>query len=1153
MPVYNRRSDKSPRYLALRHARKLFSPPLEEEDDIITLRGGVAEAKKPEKLLPGWERLYSFYTPSIPAGKFSITTEQIVTVPNEGGTNYKPLKLTGTQVFTVVAPQYQLPAGVVHSKYPPNGHADLAQTLPHMVFSDPHLPWMRVGSRREEKDQAFNRVPWLALLVFTQDELQLTPATEPPWIGEAADKPKKSPAELQTATLSVGLSLDKLDGYQVVTPVRGRDAATTADFIFVKGDLLTELTREYDPDWIKEGAAQEKCSVGRYKWLAHVRNINTAGMAEAGEFDNEEGVFSIVMSHRTGPVDLKEPRPVYVHLVSIENLEELAWPLRSESRVALCSLASWSYMTLPADAFNVVDAMEHLGTTLGVLRPTEQQIADIRAMDGPEAQWLASRLSDGYTLAKHRTATGEMSAALYRGPFAPTVVQQQLKPLSTFGTDLQVLDQQTGLMDITYDVAWQAGRTLALGDQAFTAALGRLRTAIHREAVRLAQVKALQEDHAGGGYVDRDGALRGIVDSIGALSAGPATAAAPGAAARWSRDEVEPVDLAFGSHAVASRIGGCADEVMRGFAAARTDAAAAETDPTELYNEINAHTLGDWPPVMSWLLDRMYLANLPPQYFVPDPSHLPRESLRFFHIDQNWVDALIDGGLSIANQVEKGDDKLRTCIKTAINRYLETPLKADGYLPQVPTHGFLLRSELVTKFPDLIVEAPITGPAAGATRNPAPILRQQNLDSTVLMTLFDRTPGAEDFKSLILRQPPHQQSFAVGTGLDALRLSIDVKKVYTIPSGDAPEVRNSPFKLDDFHPDSPDAPYVWGQRSEIRTLKFPQYAKLVWQKVWDKMHPSKFDEPHPTAVMVGIQLNNPMYFLEILDKARPKFENLGGGGLRTLGMLSSPIAGPAPQGDRRLLLASDMFDTTSTLASLADRTLAAGDGGALPAAAPHVRNLPALTDEQLAPDDDADDDNLPSLRAPSEPAGYPVINYTCYSFGSFARENNAVAMFPDKLRQDLIFHVSATKGTIYNFGLLEVQISINIGDMKAERKNLTLQYDGPGASMLTNLRVNVIPVTGENSKLVLRLLPRSTSREGVQMKLLGDMSFVLNGVIVNEYAEGKGLEDDPDWPGRKYYRVLCNVTERYYGKGDNTRNFWIKIWKPEGDEFDRDD
>ena len=65
-----------------------------------------------------------------------------------------------------------------------------------------------------------------------------------------------------------------------------------------------------------------------------------------------------------------------------------------------------------------------------------------------------------------------------------------------------------------------------------------------------------------------------------------------------------------------------------------------------------AAALGDRSPplpgdVLAWFGNLAMLQGVPFSYLVPDERMLPPESIRFFHVDQNWIDALIDGAFSI--------------------------------------------------------------------------------------------------------------------------------------------------------------------------------------------------------------------------------------------------------------------------------------------------------------------------------------------------------------------------------------------------------------------------------------------------------------------------------------------------------------------------
>jgi hypothetical protein len=56
------------------------------------------------------------------------------------------------------------------------------------------------------------------------------------------------------------------------------------------------------------------------------------------------------------------------------------------------------------------------------------------------------------------------------------------------------------------------------------------------------------------------------------------------------------------------------------------------------------------------LAELRLLCGIPYNYLVPDERMLPPESIRFFHLDMDWVNALIDGAYSIGRNPVAGDD-----------------------------------------------------------------------------------------------------------------------------------------------------------------------------------------------------------------------------------------------------------------------------------------------------------------------------------------------------------------------------------------------------------------------------------------------------------------------------------------------------------------
>lgn len=412
--------------------------------------GLLALDSEPEQLDPGQERLYSFYLPPMTAGLHHIETEQSIKLSDD---TEKLDSIKAKQSFIVVSPRYSLPDGSVHSIYPPQGHTDNVEILPHIVLSDPQLPWTRTVVR-EEDPSVRNRVPWLALLVFRQEELQ---------------DPKF--AEGKSNTLAVTRTLSQLGtmvaGGQCASPVvkadgglyAGDSPSTEANFIFVHRKLFNAL--------FKSDNDQPVYDVSRYKWLAHTRNINTAGMANSG-IDGEVGVFSVVISQRAGPLDITEPTDLVVHLVNIEHIPELAHSTGDDS-VALCSLESWSFTCLPPNSFNVYDALRHVGTTHDVFRISPDQIKKSLKDGQSLPARLQRRLLDGFVMTNYRTQTGEPTAAWMRGPLVPTIIRHVGEArISRSGHDLQILDKETGIMDLTYCIAWQLGKSLAVANQVWS-------------------------------------------------------------------------------------------------------------------------------------------------------------------------------------------------------------------------------------------------------------------------------------------------------------------------------------------------------------------------------------------------------------------------------------------------------------------------------------------------------------------------------------------------------------------------------------------------------------------------------------------------------------------------------------------------------------
>jgi len=96
--------------------------------------------------------------------------------------------------------------------------------------------------------------------------------------------------------------------------------------------------------------------------------------------------------------------------------------------------------------------------------------------------------------------------------------------------------------------------------------------------------------------------------------------------------------------------------------------------------------------VRSWFEHLLLLEDVPFHYLVPDERMLPPESIRFFQIDPNWMECLLDGAFSIGRVLQSDHKQDET--------HREDRIKP--ILPQ-RSSGFLLRSDLVAGWPGLQV------------------------------------------------------------------------------------------------------------------------------------------------------------------------------------------------------------------------------------------------------------------------------------------------------------------------------------------------------------------------------------------------------------------------------------------------------------------
>jgi hypothetical protein len=735
-------------------------------------RAITSQVSEEKKLSREELRLWSYQEPPLTAGApYILTSSQTVQVTSDESKTPSRVLSGPEQEVHVLGPKFALADAQtdVHSVYPAPGHSDYGETLAHVVLSHPTIPWERDVTNGSDQG-GNNRTPWMGVLTFTEDELLLTPQA---WTdaGYSATDPvtgkERKPSGQGVITLTAG---EWKNNASVATAL-SVDAGKTdgADYKDTDPVATVLLRKEAFQNILPVNASTGSSDLSVFRLMAHVRETHGGFMATTAESDDAQPQFATVVSPRTGVPGTTSPVRVISHLISLEGLANLAIQ-GTHVCVGLVSLYSWDWMCVPKDEVDFESVMISLGKSVLPLRinllPAQEakvsKAAKSTKDDASPTDWLRETMDAGYTLKRSTLLTGETTRALLRGPLIPSLTKRDMiKPFSMDAASLMLCDTKSGLDDVSYSSAWTLGRSMALADTSLTTGLLRLRGHLHAEATKRTKARAAQDKKT---QISAASYLEGLNDSVAALVKAHdiSRLSARGGHKRWLRNQNDREH-----HLLPTLCGSECDLEDEYYAqelqhVTRAYFGYAPSDGSDIPERVAD---SDAVLVRAWALDKFYLASVPLQYLVPDPDMLPRESIRTFCIDSAWLGCLIDGGLSLANHFAQNDDAVRREIKKCINKYL-AEVRAEGpgkgTTLQIPKWGFFMRSIAVTAFPDLKVEARLRDDTPEGVRE---VLYMQVVQDDILLCLFDRVPGQDNFESIRISQPAHQQCFALGRDL----------------------------------------------------------------------------------------------------------------------------------------------------------------------------------------------------------------------------------------------------------------------------------------------------------------------------------------------------------------------------------------------------
>jgi hypothetical protein len=169
------------------------------------------------------------------------------------------------------------------------------------------------------------------------------------------------------------------------------------------------------------------------------------------------------------------------------------------------------------------------------------------------------------------------------------------------------------------------------------------------------------------------------------------------------------------------------------------------------------------------------LHGVPFAHLVPDERMLPVESIRFFHVDPDWIACFLQGACSPGRSISRKADSLGYIIESMLIRKAEQ-LSAEYArrlrssrlgLPHTENaedlgndiNGFLLRSEVVEGWKNLGVNAyPIGKTPLDKNTQRLKLLRFERLAPSILLALFQGTAHQVD-----IHEAPQGLHFGVDT------------------------------------------------------------------------------------------------------------------------------------------------------------------------------------------------------------------------------------------------------------------------------------------------------------------------------------------------------------------------------------------------------
>ncbi|WP_150237574.1 hypothetical protein [Nocardiopsis quinghaiensis] len=719
--------------------------------------------------------------PKVTADDYTIK----VTQTPSGGDIPDGTKFELAQELTVTGLRLRAETNEIHGVYPPAGTAGrFAQYLPHVALERRGVPWERKIASNDD-----GTTPWLGILLFAPGELPHDPKA----LGATED------GTAESLLLSEGNDVS-LPDFTTVSALTAEEKQQTIATIQVPKAVFTRITP----------------TSAELPLLAHIR---TPLGTEQDDTARRKAEYAYVLANRLP--DPLGGRYV-AHLVSFEGHKALLDdPTKVKDHVRLVSLHHWSFVSAPVEAGAAYTELR-ANLTRGPVRPHLLQHPGPDGYGNvldDYTKHIRYLIGTGHVALGHVRAARAGDYAFYRGPLTPYPVAR----VTHHDRWWEAVEDSFGVKSLGHHTAWALGRGLALADQEFADALARavdVRHAVVRNLVQIVggrravaaeldrstldrpltdpvgellpppeRLRLPFEEAFAGAAVDGFGAdgtenaraldrvlageppqfhahavlagaeVTGLADDeeepgielIPMVRAGDLTfpAATPSATETMAELMDDPRVLRrFAAHVLGHTAQGAS--AAGGEEAVSADAGGTANPPTAPVAE---------PTLTSFLNGLRLLKRVPFDHLVPDAKALPPESMRWFRVDPDWLDALVHGALwaGICGSHDEGT------VKELVSAYLAAS-------PPTPKSGLLIRSRLVADYPEFGVE-PSKEQVLGPGLDSPKVLRRAALSPDILLVLFDGVP-----KEVHITEPDQGLHLGVATYGGAEKLTLRALK-----------------------------------------------------------------------------------------------------------------------------------------------------------------------------------------------------------------------------------------------------------------------------------------------------------------------------------------------------------------------------------------